>query len=105
MERISVLIREHEWSARPTNGALMIVAAVALQPERLMISGMDLFLHPDGRYPGDLRSSNEYAQVHSRGIDLEIIRCALTAYQGELVIGSEALRESLAAMQVDSRGL
>ncbi|MBI3801507.1 MAG: hypothetical protein HY268_31615 [Deltaproteobacteria bacterium] len=102
MERISALIREHDWYARPTNGALMIVAAAALQPERLIIAGMDLFLHPDGRYPGDLRSSNEYSQVHTRSVDLEVIRRGLREYGGELVILSEALRTSLAALPVDA---
>jgi len=105
MERISALVREHDWYARPTNGALMIVTAAALQPERLIIAGMDLFLHPDGRYPGDLRSSNEYSQVHTRGVDLEVIRRGLGEYRGELIILSDALRTSLAALQVDARGL
>jgi len=102
MERISPLIRDRDWQARPTNGALMIVAAAALQPKRLIISGMDLFLHPNGKYPGDLRSPNEYARVHSRNVDLKIMQCALKEYQGELVILSEALRQSLAEMNVHS---
>jgi hypothetical protein len=105
LERISTLIREHDWYARPTNGALMIVTAAALQPERLIIAGMDLFQHPDGRYPGDLRSSNEYSQVHTRDVDLEVIRRGLQEYHGELVILSEALRQSLAMMRVPAREL
>jgi 3-deoxy-D-manno-octulosonic-acid transferase len=105
LERISTLMREHDWYARPTNGALMIVAAAALQPERLIIAGMDLFLHPDGRYPGDLQSSNEYSQVHTRAVDLEVIRQGLQEYRGELVILSEALRTSLAAMRMQAKEL
>jgi 3-deoxy-D-manno-octulosonic-acid transferase len=102
MERISSLIRDQDWHARPTNGALMIVAAAALQPERLIIAGMDLFLHADGKYPGDLRSPNEYARVHSRNVDLKIMQTALKEYQGKLVILSEALRQSLAEMNIPS---
>jgi hypothetical protein len=97
MERISSLIREGNWNARPSNGALMIAAGAALQPERLIVAGMDLFLHPDGKYPGDLRANNEYAAPHDRGVDLEVIRSGLREYNGELIIISRALRESLAA--------
>ena len=35
----------------PTNGALMIAVAVALEPERIVISGMDLYQHPRGTLP------------------------------------------------------
>jgi len=84
---------------------LMVVTAAALQPERLIIAGMDLFQHPDGRYPGDLRSSNEYSQVHTRDVDLEVIRRGLQEYRGELVILSEALRTSLAAMRIQAKEL
>ncbi len=59
LERISPLVRERQWPARPTSGALMIVLAAALQPERLIIGDIDLFQHPDGRYPGDVSSSNQ----------------------------------------------
>jgi hypothetical protein len=96
---VSPLIRHMDWTARPTNGALMVVAAAALQPERLIIAGIDLFLHPDGRYPGDLRSDNLYAQVHDRNTDLDIMRRGLEEYQGEIVILSDALRESLADLK------
>ena len=86
MERISPLVRDRSWPARPSNGALMIAAATALRPERLTIAGIDLFKHPEGRYPGDDRSLNEYSRVHTRDVDLAIIDLALRDFPGELVI-------------------
>jgi len=91
-------IGQQEWYARPTNGALMIVTAAALQPERLIISGVDLYLHSDGRYPGDLRSCNQYSQVHSRRVELQVIQRALQDYRGEVVILSDLLRELLSEL-------
>jgi hypothetical protein len=96
MERLSPIAAPRAWAARPTNGALMVLAGAALQPERLIIGGMDLFLHRDGRYPGDVRSRNQYCHAHSRETDLAIIRQALEDYRGEVVILSDILRESLA---------
>lgn len=97
MQRISGIVRDHTWPARPTNGALMIAAAAALEPDRLIIGGVDLYLHPDGRYPGDLLGNNQYARAHSRDTDLAIIRSALAHYRGELVILSDLLRGALDA--------
>lgn len=97
MERISPLIRDRSWPARPSNGALMVAAAAALEPKRLTIAGIDLFRHPEGRYPGDARSLNEYSRVHTRGVDMAIIRLALADYRGELVIFGDTLRRALAA--------
>ena len=97
MERMAAIIREEAWPARPSNGALMIVAAVALQPVQLTIAGMDLFLHPDGRYPGDALGNNQYATVHTRDTDLAIIRAALAEYRGELVILGDHLSQALYA--------
>lgn len=92
-------IGQREWHARPTNGALMIVTAAALRPERLIVAGVDLFLHPDGRYPGDFRSCNQYSQVHDLHVELEVIRRALDAYAGDVVIVSDLLRESLSDLR------
>lgn len=97
MERIAAVIRDQTWPARPSNGALMIAAAVALQPERLTIAGVDLYLHPDGRYPGDALGNNQYAAVHTRDTDLAIIRSSLAQYRGELVISSDQLGDALYA--------
>ena len=95
MERISPIVRDRTWPARPTNGALMIAAGAALEPERLIIAGIDLYLHPDGRYPGDFLGNNVYARPHSRDTDLAIIRGALAQYRGELIILSDILRDAL----------
>jgi 3-Deoxy-D-manno-octulosonic-acid transferase (kdotransferase) len=95
MERISPLVRDQDWPDRPTNGALMIAAAAALQPERLIIGGVDLYLHPEGRYPGELTGINQYAHIHTRNTDLAIIRAALAEYRGDLIILGEALRAAL----------
>jgi hypothetical protein len=96
MERISPLIRDRSWPARPSNGPLMVAAAAALRPKRLTIAGIDLFRNPEGRYPGDTRSLNEYSRVHTRDVDLAIIDLALRDYPGELVIFSDTLRRALA---------
>jgi 3-deoxy-D-manno-octulosonic-acid transferase len=99
LERMSPIIQEPNWHARPSNGALMVVAGAALQPKRLIIAGIDLFLHPDGRYPGELRAYNQYAQTHLRIVDLAIIDRALKGYQGELIILSDILRNSLSELK------
>jgi hypothetical protein len=96
LERMTPIIRDREWPARPTNGALAIVAAAALQPERLVIGGMDMFRHPDGRYPGDGRSRNAYSHVHREATDLAIVDLALAGFDGELVILSDIFRAALA---------
>ena len=73
----------------------MIATAAALAPERLIIGGVDLYLNPDGRYPGDLLGNNQYARSHSRDMELELIRAALANYRGELIILSDLLRTAL----------
>ena len=95
MERISPLIRDRVWPARPTNGALMIAAAAALNPARLIIAGIDLYQHPEGRYPGDLVGTNAYSRAHTRQTDLDIIRLALAGYRGEVTILGDALQAAL----------
>jgi hypothetical protein len=95
MERVSPLLRDHDWPARPSNGALMVAAAAALRPERLIVAGLDLFRHPGGRYADDARALNEYSRVHSRPVDLSLIGLALKDYPGEVVVIGEALRRAL----------
>ena len=49
VDRLGLFFDDPKWqSIRPTNGASMIAVASALQPRRLVISGIDLFSHPDG---------------------------------------------------------
>jgi hypothetical protein len=79
----------------PTNGALMIATAAALQPKHLAIAGMDLYRHPQGRYPSDSAAADGYSRQHSRALDLALIRSALAAYEGEVVVVGEALRRAL----------
>jgi len=96
MERLSPFVRDRSWPARPSNGSLMVAAAAALRPKRLTIAGIDLFRHPEGRYPGNARSINEYSRVHTRDVDVAIIDLALKDYPGELVIFGDTLRRALA---------
>jgi hypothetical protein len=79
----------------PTNGALMIAVAVALAPRRLVISGIDLYLHPQGKYPGGAENHNTYDAIHSRETDITFMRYALSLYQGELAVLSDALCREL----------
>jgi hypothetical protein len=102
MERISPLFRDREWPARPTNGALMVAAAVALRPERLIIAGVDLYDDKAGRYPGDLLAANSYGRAHDRPTDLAIIRAALAEHQGEILVLGDSLRAALAEAPGDS---
>jgi hypothetical protein len=77
---------------RPTNGASMMAVAVALQPARLIVAGIDLFQHQAGSYPGDSATPNAYSPGHSRDTELAFLLKVLSNYRGELVILSEALR-------------
>ena len=84
------------WSHRPTNGALMVAAAVLLQPSRLIIAGIDLYLHPDGKYPGAAGEPNRYDDIHHRDVDLAFMQAALDRFGGDVTILSEQLRSALA---------
>lgn len=75
----------------PTNGAVMLAVAVALEPKRLVIAGMDLFRHPEGAYPGDGATANAYAPLHDPDAELDFILGVLDGYDGELEIVGEAL--------------
>ena len=97
MERMSSVIRDVEWPARPTNGALAVLLATLLAPERIVVAGIDLFRHPDGRYPGEPLARNDYSHVHEMETDLGIMELALRDFDGELVVLSDILRDELAA--------
>ena len=96
VERLPVSINERRWTARPTNGAVMIATAAALAPKRLVIAGMDLFQHPAGAYPGDRATPNDYLLMHDRETELAIVNEALRRFRGEVTVLSEALAEGLA---------
>jgi 3-deoxy-D-manno-octulosonic-acid transferase len=93
-ERLPLCVNER-WPARPTNGAVMIATAAALQPRRLVIAGIDLFEHPEGAYPG-ATGANRYAAVHDRSIELDIMRRALAEFRGDVIVIGAALRQALA---------
>ncbi len=84
----------------PTNGALMIALAAALRPRRIVIAGIDLYRHPQGKYPGALDEPEGYTSQHSAEIDLDLIGGALARFNGETEILSDNLREALAARGV-----
>jgi hypothetical protein len=103
VDRLSPLAAEARWPARPSNGALAIVTAAALAPERLVIGGMDLFRHPAGRYPGAPDARNEYATAHRLDVELVLIDLALRDFRGEVVILSAILRDHLERHREDAR--
>ena len=82
-----------QHGVRPTNGAVMLATAVSLQPQRLVVSGIDLFSHPAGSYPGDETTPNAYSPGHEADSELALLLDALDQYRGELVILSSALKE------------
>jgi hypothetical protein len=95
LERFPLFLYQEPWRAvRPTNGAAMLATAVALQPERLIVSGVDLFAHPQGSYPGDANTPNAYTPGHDPDTELQLLMLALQDFSGDLVILSEALEEA-----------
>ncbi len=95
---VSPRLTQFDWGVlRPTNGASMLAAAVALQPKKLIVAGMDLFQHPEGTYPGDTLTPNEFSPAHGLEAELLFLRELFDTYQGELVIISNILRERLAS--------
>ena len=94
-ERVSPFLGDDAWPAHPTNGVVMVATAAALQPRRLILAGMDLYLDPRGRYPGDPTPENDFPQMHSRAVEIEILDRVLTSFRGETWILSEPLREAL----------
>jgi hypothetical protein len=77
---------------RPSNGACMIAAAIALRPKRLAIAGIDLFQHPLGSYPGDQSIPNAYSPGHSRETEIAFLLNQFDAYKGELILVGDILR-------------
>jgi hypothetical protein len=74
----------------------MVATAAGLRPRRLILAGIDLFCDARGRYPGDTLGENDYPQMHSRNVDVEVLKRVLADYRGETVILNEPLREALA---------
>ena len=81
-------------SLRPTNGAAMIAAATALEPQRLIVAGIDLFQHPDGSYPGDRTTPNAFSPAHDRDAELTFILGLLNDFPGDVVIVGDTLKSA-----------
>lgn len=92
MSRLGSSLTDFDWGQhRPTNGAAMIAAAVALKPKRLVIAGVDLFQHPEGSYPGDKSTANAYTPAHALDKELAFMFLHLDQFAGEIVIIGDAL--------------
>lgn len=76
---------------RPTTGAYMLATAIALQPTRLIVAGMDMFSHSDGAYAGGARDINAYTPSHSYETDAAFLQGALRSFRGQIVSYSGAL--------------
>ena len=85
-------LKQFDWGhLRPTNCVSMLATAVALNPEKLIVAGIDLFQHPDGSYPGDIATPNAYSPGHSRETELDYILQLLSNFRGEIIIVGEIL--------------
>ena len=93
LERFGILKGEIWDRLRPTNGATMIAAAVALKPRRLIIGGIDLFEDPAGAYPGDTTTPNAYVAVHDAQAELKFVLETLDQFEGELIIVGDVLKQ------------
>jgi len=92
---ITSSLKDFEWGhLRPTNGASMLATAVALKPDKLIIAGIDLFLHPAGSYPGNCAAVNAYSPGHSRNSELDFLLKLFSGFSGEIVIIGEILRKA-----------
>ena len=92
ISRLGSFLTDFDWDQhRPTNGSAMIAAAVALQPDRLVIAGVDLFQHPEGSYPGDKSTANAYTPAHTLDKELAFMLFQLDQFNGEIVIIGDAL--------------
>ncbi len=100
IEELPSALNARSWSLRPTNGALMVAAAAALRPARLVIAGIDLYQHPAGKYPGATAEANDYDAIHSRENDLAAIAAALAQFDGEVVVIGDALRAAMTGLSL-----
>lgn len=94
-ERLGLMSPSGASDSAPTNGALMVALAAALNPRRLVISGIDLYSHPSGAYPDDARTPNAYAVGHDSQTEIGYLVAVLRRYHGELIVLSSALRKCL----------
>jgi hypothetical protein len=86
------LLKGLDWGGfRPTHGAGMLAAAIALEPRKLIVGGIDLFQDVGGTYPGDTLTPNAYVPAHDRDLEMNFVLETLAKFQGELVIVGEVL--------------
>jgi hypothetical protein len=95
LQQVDPALEGADFGARPSSGALMVAAAVALHPRRIAVAGLDLFQHPAGRYVGDAEGMNAYAPVHQRDAELSYLRWVLAGFRGELELHGPVLAAAL----------
>lgn len=95
------ILPDSRVEVRPTTGAYMIGASVALAPDRLIVAGMDMFRHPDGAYAGG-SDINAYTPAHGRDADAEFICGCLRHFRGELVSYSKAFSDLARSLGPDA---
>ena len=94
-DRFTPSIADFSKPKIPTNGALMVALAAALRPRRLVVAGIDLYRHPQGKYAGPTDNSVGYTSQHSVEIDLDLIGRTMAEFDGEIIILSDNLRNAL----------
>ncbi|MDA3856830.1 MAG: hypothetical protein PF480_00960 [Roseovarius sp.] len=93
VEEIADLGNALQGHPRPTTGAVMLAAAIALAPRRLIVAGMDMFADKAGAYPGRTTAVNAYTAAHDRQTDETFIRNHLARFEGEIMTLSPAFAE------------
>ncbi len=93
VEEIADLGESLHGPLRPTTGAVMLAAAIALAPRRLIVAGMDMFSDKAGAYAGGTQAVNAYTSAHDRDTDAAFIRTHLARYDGEIMTLSPAFSE------------
>jgi hypothetical protein len=79
---------------KPTNGLLMVFAAVNLKPDRLIIAGIDLYQDPRGCYPDESATPNHYTSLHEAPRELDLMLRLLASYDGDLeIVGNKLALE------------
>lgn len=97
--RLGLYDQGHFGTYSPTNGAVMLAAAVALQPAHLIVAGIDLYAHPEGAYPQDGATVNDYSVGHDRQLESDFLLDTLARFTGKLTILSPALAEAFERRQ------
>jgi hypothetical protein len=97
LQRLPLILNQWPVDFRPSTGAAMIEVAAALRPKRMIIAGFDLFMHRDGAYGGDKKTANDFDYTHDRETEIACMNRVLAAFDGDVVIIGDILRERLAA--------